>query len=417
MRWELVKMVRSMKRWLLPRTIESFLLSLLPFFLSYEGATAQEISWSEVKNWAYQLQGYPGNSLSEIAGSAYDLVVIDYSRNGMEAGEWLPLEISEAQNGSGGAKKIISYMSIGQAEDYRFYWQDWWEPGNPDFLLGEDPDWPGNYWVEYWNPEWQAILMGSPESYLDRIIAQGFDGVYLDRVDACGENFAEGHLQDMVELVISIAQYARAHSPLGENFAIFPQNAAPLGQIPAYLEAVNGIGKEETYFLATDIPTTQKSRYWDEIDLNRFLQAGPWGFGLVLEVDYAVQRSHIDYVYTRCENFTGYLPYCTTVDLDHLTVNPGHEPDDEARIWGIVSLGGAPVEGGRVDMVRLIPKPIVHKWCITDPQGRFLLKYLSAGTYYVRAMKNPYVSDIVRVILEEDGIARVDLSLHTDNGF
>ena len=44
--------------------------------------------------------------------------------------------------------------------------------------------WVGNFAVQYWGPEWQHILFGTPESYLERILARGFDGVYLDRVDA-----------------------------------------------------------------------------------------------------------------------------------------------------------------------------------------------------------------------------------------
>ncbi|TET81889.1 MAG: hypothetical protein E3J37_08345 [Anaerolineales bacterium] len=47
-----------------------------------------------------------------------------------------------------------------------------------------DSDWSGDYWVHYWDPEWQAIIYGSPESYLDWIMNLGFDRVYLDRVDA-----------------------------------------------------------------------------------------------------------------------------------------------------------------------------------------------------------------------------------------
>ena len=392
------------------RSVGVVLFLLLQFF-SHPPAVAEEISWNEVRNWAYQLQGYTGDNLDEIANSAFDLVVIDYSSDGTESGEWLPAEIETARTGPGGSKKIVAYMSIGQAENYRFYWQNWWQPGNPGWLLEEDPDWPGNYWVKFWNPGWQSVIMGNPDSYLDCIISQGFDGVYLDRVDAYEEDFAQGHEQDMVNFVISIAQYARANSPFGEDFAIFPQNAAPLGEHQDYLDAVNGTGKEETYFLATDVPTTTESRFWDEIDLDRFLSAGPWGFGLVLEVDYASRRKNIDFVYNRCENFTGYLPYCTTVDLDFLTVNPGHEPENSSRIWGNVSLDGVPVEGARIDIVRWQPRPLVHKWFDSTPYGRYRFRNLSDGTFYLRAVSESHVSDIIRVTIEDDQTTRVDLIL------
>ena len=32
----------------------------------------------------------------------------------------------------------------------------------------------GNFAVEYWRPEWQRLIFGTPDSYLDRIMAQGY---------------------------------------------------------------------------------------------------------------------------------------------------------------------------------------------------------------------------------------------------
>ena len=75
-------------------------------------------------------------------------------------------------------------MSIGEAEDYRYYWDSDWEPGHPSWIEEENPDWPGNYKVKYWNSSWQDIIYGNGDSYLQKILDQGFDGVYLDIIDA-----------------------------------------------------------------------------------------------------------------------------------------------------------------------------------------------------------------------------------------
>lgn len=83
----------------------------------------------------------------------------------------------------GGSRLIISYMSIGEAEDYRYYWDDSWEPANPEWIVAENPDWEGNYKVKYWDSEWKKHILGTPESYLQKIIDAGFDGVYLDIID------------------------------------------------------------------------------------------------------------------------------------------------------------------------------------------------------------------------------------------
>ena len=75
-------------------------------------------------------------------------------------------------------------MSIGEAEDYRYYWQSSWKIGSPDWIEKENPDWEGNYKVKYWEKGWQDIIYGNNDSYLKKILDTGFDGVYLDIIDA-----------------------------------------------------------------------------------------------------------------------------------------------------------------------------------------------------------------------------------------
>lgn len=84
----------------------------------------------------------------------------------------------------GGTRLVIAYMSIGQAEDYRWYWKPVWTASPPAFLDREDPYWAGNYYVNYWDPAWQYIICGSGESYVGKVVQAGFDGVYLDLVNA-----------------------------------------------------------------------------------------------------------------------------------------------------------------------------------------------------------------------------------------
>ena len=75
-------------------------------------------------------------------------------------------------------------MSIGEAEDYRYYWQADWSTNPPSWIEEENPDWEGNYIVKYWEQEWQDIIYGNDNSYLKKIVDAGFDGVYLDIIDA-----------------------------------------------------------------------------------------------------------------------------------------------------------------------------------------------------------------------------------------
>lgn len=85
---------------------------------------------------------------------------------------------------SGGSRIVLAYMSIGEAENYRYYWKNDWNTAPPEWLGEENPDWPGNFRVEYWNPHWQDIIFGNDSSYTKKIVDAGFDGVYLDIIDA-----------------------------------------------------------------------------------------------------------------------------------------------------------------------------------------------------------------------------------------
>jgi len=285
--------------------------------LTLAGAPAQP-RLAEVNDFLYQLQNL---DLTAIGQTAYDLVVMDYSSDGTEAGEFTPAEIAALKHSPGSEKIILAYMSIGEAEDYRFYWQEGWTPGNPPWLDAENPNWPGNYKVRYWHPAWQAITF----AYTDRLLAAGFDGAYLDIIDAYEYYADQGRTtaaQEMADFVAAIAAHARAQDP---DFYIFPQNAPELaGLVPGYLGTVDGIGQEDIYYgyVGDDQPTPPAVTAQMEGYLDVFEIAGK----LVLTVDYTTTPAHVDDAYAR-SLAKGYVPFCTVRDLDQLTINPGHEPD------------------------------------------------------------------------------------------
>jgi cysteinyl-tRNA synthetase len=108
----------------------------------------------------------------------YDLLIIDLFHQGEAL---TPEEVRSLQVKNNGARRlVVSYLSIGEAEDYRYYWRPEWKRKPPAWLDKENPDWPGNYKVKYWYSEWQDIIL----DYTRRIIEAGFDGAYLDIIDA-----------------------------------------------------------------------------------------------------------------------------------------------------------------------------------------------------------------------------------------
>lgn len=158
-------------------------------------------------------------------------------------------------------RKIIAYISIGEAEDYRKYWrEDWGNKGKltsavPAWLGSESPEWKGNYRVKYWHTDWQNIILAVVEGAMDR----GFDGVYLDIVDAFesfeseGKEYVENSVnpetkqsyrRDIVDWVKTIAKNARENNP---DALVIPQNGSQLLKYGDFLSAISGIGIEDLF--------------------------------------------------------------------------------------------------------------------------------------------------------------------------
>ena len=143
-------------------------------------------SISQVRNFLYLINpsSFPTKEdfLNALRNTNYDLLIIDlfYEGEQLTSQEVSSLKIKA----NGGKRLVIAYMSIGEAENYRYYWKKEWETNPPEWLEEENPDWPGNYKVRYWYKEWQDIIFGNDSSYTKRILDAGFDGVYLDIIDA-----------------------------------------------------------------------------------------------------------------------------------------------------------------------------------------------------------------------------------------
>ena len=158
----------------------------------YSVSTATVATLANAKNFLYLLNSNVQYAtkvefLAALRATNYDAFIIDLFFDDADLGQvaFTSAEIDSLKTKpNGGGRLVIAYMSIGEAEDYRYYWNAAWTATPPSWLIEENPDWPGNYKVEYWDPAWQAVLFGNDTSYLKRILDAGFDGVYLDIIDA-----------------------------------------------------------------------------------------------------------------------------------------------------------------------------------------------------------------------------------------
>lgn len=142
---------------------------------------------SQVKNFLYLINSTnyatKNSFITAVTSTNFDLLIMDLYFN--DGAVFTSTEINQLKNKANGGKRlIISYMSIGEAENYRYYWQPSWNTNKPSWLDAENPNWAGNFKVKYWNTEWQSIIYGNENSYLKKILNSNFDGVYLDIIDA-----------------------------------------------------------------------------------------------------------------------------------------------------------------------------------------------------------------------------------------
>ena len=284
-----------------------------------------------VESWGYQLQGKNGKPINVdvLAKSDTDLLVIDFESG---SGPFDVEQLNVLKKKSDGSKRwVISYLSIGEAENYRFYWSKKWNLRKPSFVEKVNKDWEGNFKVKYWEKDWQDILFGKAKgpdkSYLDRILDAGFDGIYLDIVDAFeyfsdkkNKSFRKDAAVKMAELVIALGQYARVDK--GQSgFVVIPQNAPNIlehlddDMKSKYLDAVDGIGAEDTFHFGNremnNRPDTQE---YALKFLKEFHAAGK----KVLSVEYITKKNYIEKYMTLAKEH-GFIPYVGPRALDSLT--------------------------------------------------------------------------------------------------
>ena len=209
----------------------------------------------------------------------------------------------------------------------------------PPWLGKENPEWRGNFRVKYWCSEWKSILF----NYLDKVLDQGFQGVYLDRVDvfeywsnpANGEDTClteEEAAKRMIELVKEIAYYCRVVRGK-EGFYVIPQNGERLLEYDydgSYLKTISGVGVEDLFYDGLNPQPEEEVRFRVKY-LDRVVKAGK----LVLVVDYVDDGSgYRGANKARINDFRaksiarGYIPYVARVDreLDELNVIDGVQP-------------------------------------------------------------------------------------------
>lgn len=264
------------------------------------------------KTWGCQFQNL---NVGKAAKSALDLIVIDPDAEDAHGRQLSASDVALLMTKPDGTRRtVLAYLSVGEAESYRRYWQNGWRADPPDWLGPENPNWPGSFVARYWTDAWKRLLFGTPKSGLDRILDLGFDGVFLDRVDAYGDLRAERATAaaDMAQLVEKLARYARARH---QSFLLIGQNSEELLRNKTYLAAIDAVSKESLLYGLNEpgVRNTDEQIAWS---LSRLKAAQRQGRP-IFAIEYLDDPSTIATARARLSDL-GFVPFFANRMLDRL---------------------------------------------------------------------------------------------------
>ena len=287
------------------------------------------------RSWGYQLHSL---KVEDAAATPFDMLVVD-ATTGLAAGRhFKPEEVASLKRKPDGQRRIVvSYLSVGEAEDYRpeYFTKEYMTEDAPDWLMHENKDWKGNRIIRFCSEGWQQTILGDETgrsvynsiewSPLYRLIDLGFDGVYLDRVDVYEEiakDCPDGEAR-MVEFVARLAAHARKKNP---NFLVILQNAEDLLKHRKMIDAIDAVAKESLFhgWGGGDGSNRQSvnsadSVKWSVDRLNIAKKAGR----AIFVIDYAQGRAAADTSVRRIREL-GFVPYIGPKELGQLWLPGGN---------------------------------------------------------------------------------------------
>ncbi len=309
--------------------------------------------------WMSGVSWYQGPRVRDIVGMYADFVVVDPDYGPGDAA-WSSSDIAWIK---ASGVKVIAYLNIGFAEEWRDYWNESWSSSDhPEWLEWvEYPGWPGEYFVKYWHPSawepggWVDIL----KAEIDKIIAMGFDGVRLDNIDSYTywedpDSIGLGGVLPQVDnastwmiyLVGNLSSYAKAEKP---GFLVFANMGGGLELLgnESFLSSIDVVEREEVWYggnAPVDPAETSEALYWLRYAKSHgkhvFVMDYAWSPGYVED---ALSKAEAEgfYIYVApsydLDRLPGYLPVYRGIDADGLLVTWGYHgvADSSWRLWDI----------------------------------------------------------------------------------
>lgn len=137
-----------------------------------------------------------------------------------------------------GQTKYIAYLSVGEADKNRSYWNLIADQKN---LVESNPSWPGAYRVDIRSAVWQQLLL---DKVIPEILKKGYDGLFLDNVDTPSylEEKDAQKFRGAKEAMVQFVKNLRKKYPQME---IYPNMG--LNLLEKYGQEIDGVVVEDLY--------------------------------------------------------------------------------------------------------------------------------------------------------------------------
>ncbi len=146
---------------------------------------------------------------------------------------------------------VLAYINVGYAEEWRSYWpsiasEPW---------VHEQTPYEGEHFIKYWRPRWLSIVVSLAREYLD----QGFQGVYLDNVDAAvileemRPSWAAGvdPREAMIGLICNVSAQVKSLEPDAKVYVNIG-SAVDMLYDEKLLSSIDGVLREELWYTLAD---------------------------------------------------------------------------------------------------------------------------------------------------------------------
>jgi uncharacterized protein (TIGR01370 family) len=206
-------------------------------------------------------------------------------------------------------KKTLGYLSLGEVEKERWYFQTVKEE---NLLLGENPNWPGSYFVDLRNPSFQKLVI---EKLIPYVLFQGFEGIFLDTLD--NAEYLEAKYPGMKEAAFQLLAKIRTNWPktpimLNRGYYLLDKGANLVDMALAESLMADWDFEKKKYVLVPQDQVLQQRRMLEE--------AKKKNSNLTLfSLDYwdPEDQKTVDQIYEEQKKH-GFIPYVSTLALDRV---------------------------------------------------------------------------------------------------